>query len=184
MTTFFGEANRAPPRVTFTNLRTGETFEMPFVPETLEHEVIVNWARLQVIGQSHETLQYINTGNHRFESLEFAFQATTEDEARSIEDAKKFLLSLCYAPSGANGVREGAPPRVLFVWPQLVSMTCVVSGVRIRDEAFFSTGLAKSVRISVPLEEIRDVRLSSDEVRVYGVQRRSGIDPEAGDVVL
>lgn len=168
---FSSIAAERPPRVSFTNIRTGETVEMPMFPETLDEQVQVNWTKQVILGMSHETLQYSHTSNHTFDGLEFVFRAESPADLDAITDGRKFLLSLTVPPADAQGVREGAPPRVLFFWPQLVSMTCVVANVRITHEQFNKQGASVRFRAKLTLEEIRDVRLTMDDVREQGTQR-------------
>jgi len=161
------------PRVTFTNLRTVETVEMPFVPEKFDEMVEVVYARLRVLGLSHEVLHYVGTDNHKFDGFDLFFRGESPDQVAAIHDGRAFLLSLCYAPSGVTGVRDGAPPRVLFVWPQMVSMTCVITRVRISHERFNRIGMTTEFRATIDLEEIRDVRLTSEDVRAFATARTS-----------
>lgn len=175
-----GTAGARPPRVSLTNLRTNETAEMPFTPNEFVESVAVNWARQAILGMSHEQLQYTNTGNYTLNDLDFAFRATTPAEAKAIHDGRRFLLSLCYAPEGAEGLRDGAPPRILFFWPQVVSMTCILSrDLRITHSAFNSEGLTTRFNARFSLEEARNVRLTMDEVRQYGTQRSSAAAEES-----
>lgn len=168
---FSSIAAERPPRVSFTNLRSGETVEMPLVPETLDEEVTVNWTKQVIVGMSHEQLQYSHTSNHSFPGLEFIFRAESPEDLDAITDGRKFLLSLTQAPADAQGVRDGAPPRILFFWPQLVSMTCVLGGIRITHELFNKEGASVRFKVRLNLEEIRDVRLTMDDLRDQGTQR-------------
>lgn len=164
-------AAQRPPRISFSNLRTGETVEMPYFPTTLGEKVAVNWARQIVLGMSHEVLQYSHTGNHTFDALTLPFIAHTPQELSDLSDGRRFLLSLTVPPADAQGVRMGAPDRVLFFWPQLVSMTCVISSVAIKHEQFNSEGSSVRFNATLGLEEIRDVRLTADDVRQHGTRR-------------
>lgn len=168
---FVGDLTARPPRLSFTNLRSGETVEMPFMPETLEEEIAVNYAMQSIVGMSHQAHQYAYTGNYGIKGLELFFRATTEAEAELIHDGRKFLFALTLSPRGVETVRDGAPPRILFFWPQLISMTCVLRNLRIRHEKFNRMGLSTVFRATVDLEEIRDVRLTSEDVRQLGTQR-------------
>lgn len=174
---FYGDASMRPPRVSFTNLRTGETYEMPFTPETFTERVAVNYNRQAIVGMSHETLQYSHTSNHTFPGLDFFFRATTPEEVDLIHEGRLFLFSLGYASAGADSIREGAPPRILFFWPQVVSMTCVLTNIEISHEKFNVEGRTTVFRARMDVEEARDVRLSFEEARARGTQR-SPVAPE------
>lgn len=177
---FAGDGRARPPRVSLTNLRTGETVEMPFTPETFAEQVAVNYARQAVVGMSHETLQYGNTGNYTLEGLDFFFRGNTPEEVDAIHDGRLFLLSLAYPPEGAESVRDGAPPRVLFFWPQVVSLTCVLTQIRVSHVKFNSQGRTTIFRVRMNLEEIRDVRLTMEAVRTSGT-RRAASAPADGE---
>lgn len=176
-----GDARARPPRVSLTNLRSGETVEMPFTPEELVETITVNWAKKAVLGMSHEILQYGHTSNYSLDGLDFFHRATTEDEAKAIHEGRKFLLSLAYAPEGANGLRDGSPPRILFFWPKLVSLTCVLSNIRITHTKFNVEGLTTVFRARFTIEEARNVRLTMEEVRAVGTQRSADGSSEATD---
>jgi len=166
-----GDAAARPPRVSFTALRTGETIEFPFTPETLEESVAVNYAQQTVVGLSHQIDQYGSTGNHTFSGLDLWFRGTTENEVERIHDARRFLLAHTLPSGGAQSVRDGGPSRILFFWPQLVSMTCKLTNLRIRHQQFNVQGRTTIFRASVDISEIRDYRLTSEEVRIFGTQR-------------
>lgn len=192
---FAGSVRARPPRVFFTNIRTGETNEMPFTPTTLTETIVVNYARQAVTGMSHETMQYGNTQNYKIEGLEFFvsgmpqgpsprnparaiadrrnFQPSETDtiEADRAMDLRNFLMSLCYSSETAETVRDGAPPRILFVWPQFMALTCVFSELRITHEKFNQLGRPINYRAIINIEEIRDFRLTSEQVRTRGTQR-------------
>lgn len=176
--TFQGLADLRPPRVSFTNLRTGETVEAPLFPESLEEEVVVNWARQGIVGMSHSLLQYGYTDSYKLPGLELPFRGTSREEVDRIHDVRLFLLSACYPPEGASTVREGAPPRLLFFWPQLVSLTCVITNLKIRHQRMNSQGRPTFFVATLDLEEIRDFRLTMDNVRVVG-SRRAVVPPES-----
>jgi hypothetical protein len=144
---------------------------MPFTPETLEEGVVVNYSRVTILGLSHELLQYSHTSSHRFEGLEFFFRGTTEEEVEQIHEGRRFLLHLCYAPLSPEGIRDGGPPRVLFYWPEVVSLTCVLEDLRISHLKFNLQGRTTVFRARVSLTEVRDVRIDPDDVRVIGTQR-------------
>lgn len=173
---FAGNAGARPPRLSITNLRSGETYYFPFTPETFKETVKANWAKQTILGMSHNNLQYSNTDNHQIDSLNFFFRGDSPEEIELIHEGRKFLLSLLYPSVGANSVREGGPPQVLFVWPQMISMNCVIEGITISHEKFNREGLTTTFRAEFGLTEIRDTRLTSEDVRAQGTLR-SGVSP-------
>lgn len=169
--TFIGDANARPPRCSFTDLRTGTIYEMPFTPEKLAEEVVANYVDHTVVGLSHEVEQYVNTSNHSFPGLAFDFFGRTPGDVEEIHRGRRFLLSLLYAHAGSSGVRDGAPSRVLFFWPQLVSMTCRIRKIRNQHTQFNREGLSYRWRCTLEFREVRDVRLTSEDVIELGTQR-------------
>jgi len=166
-------AGRRPARMAIVNVATGESVEAQFNPTELEEALEVTWARQTVPGLSHQPLQYVHTGNARF-TLELHFEV--QDPTTSLEQlhrARRFLQSLCYPRRGAEDVASGGPPRALFVWPGVISLTCVVTGLSFRYSRFNLDGVPVQFTAKVALEEIRDVRLTADEVLADGT-RRSG----------
>lgn len=166
-----------PARMSIANIATGESIDAQFNPTTLEEALDVNWTRQTVPGLSHQPLQFVNTGNTKF-SIELNFNAhdpTTDLD--QIHRARRFLLSLCYPRRGADTVVSGGPPRALFVWPRIASLTCVITGVALRYNRFNQDGSPSQFAAKVTLEEIRDVRLTSEDVLADGTQR-SGAAPE------
>jgi hypothetical protein len=158
------------------NVATGDSVEAQFNPTEFEEALEVNWARQTVPGLSHQPLQFVNTGNAKF-TLELNFEAldpTTDLE--QIHFARRFLQSLCYPRRGAEDVAGGGPPRALFVWPNVVSLTCVVTGLSFKYSRFNLDGTPVQFTTKVTLEEVRDVRLLSEDVLADGT-RRSGAAP-------
>lgn len=169
-----GDLTSRPPRLTFTNMGSGETVEMPFIPDRLTERVLVGYARKKIVGMSHTVLQYGNTENYSIPNLDLFFRGVTQEEANALNEGRKFLLSLAYAREGARAVRDGGPPRILFIWPQLISMTFKMSSIEIEHRKFNKNGASVEFNARVGLEEVRDVRLTSEDVRTLGTVRDSG----------
>jgi hypothetical protein len=118
----------------------------------------------------------VNTGNAKF-ALELHFEA--QDPATNLDQihfARRFLQSLCYPRRGAEDVAGGGPPRALFVWPGVISLTCVLTALAFKYLRFNVAGAPVEFSAKVTLEEIRDVRLLSEDVLADGT-RRSGAAP-------
>jgi len=170
-------AGQTPARMSVANVSTGESVEAQFNPSEFEEALEVNWARQTVPGLSHQPLQFVNTGNAKF-SFELNFEAqdpTTDLE--QIHHARRFLLSLCYPRRGAADVASGGPPRALLVWPNVVSLTCVITALSFKYSRFNLLGTPVQFTAKLALEEIRDIRLVSEDVLSNGSQR-SGVRPE------
>ena len=177
-----------PRRVSLTNLETGEGWFAMFNPTQFTETVSVNWNRQSVLGLSHQPLQYGFTGNHIF-SLDLFNRAGgptsnllnpfTEDAVRDktptrnlqdIAAVKKFLLALAY-PIQATNVGGGGPPRVLVVWPNHLSLVCIVTGIQFASTRFNKQGHAVEYVATVGFEEIRDKRINSSQIRNLGTFR-------------
>jgi len=163
-------AGRRPALMSVANVATGESIEAQFNPSEFEESLEVNWARLAVPGLSHQPLQFVNTGNVKF-TVELAFAATDINDLAELLRARRFLQSLCYPRRGASDVAGGGPPRALFIWPTLVSLTCVVTSLSFKYSRFNLASSPVQFTAKLALEEIRDVRITSDEVLVTGTQR-------------
>ena len=171
---FAGDAAARPPRITLHNIGSGETVEMPFFPSTLTERIVVSYSRQKVVGMSHTILQYANTENYTLPGLSFFFRATTPEELAANLSARNFLMSLCVAREGARAVRDGGPPRILFIWPQMISLTTKITNLQLQHTKFNVRGASTIYSAKFDLEEIRDARLTSEQVRTFGTIRDSG----------
>jgi hypothetical protein len=151
------------PKMTVTNLNTGLTMRAQYNPEQLEETVSANWARQGVPGLSHNVLQFSNTANETF-AFELFFRANTEAEMQEIHRWRRFLKSLVVPRGGANTIAGGAPPRVLLVWPRMLSLTCILPTAKFTHEHFNKMMQSRIFRVAVQFEEIRDVRMTSEDV--------------------
>ncbi len=164
-------ASQTPARMSIANVSTGDSIEAQFNPTEFEEALEVNWARQTIPGLSHQPLQFVNTGNTKF-TLELNFEA--QDPTTDLDQihlARRFLQSLCYPRRGAQDVIGGGPPRALFVWPKVISLTCVLTGLSFKYCRFNLEGTPVQFTSKVTLEEVRDVRLLSEDVLADGTQR-------------
>ncbi len=165
-------ASERPARMSIANVATGESVEAQFNPSEFEEALEVNWTRQTVPGLSHQPLQFVNTGNVKF-TLELNFEVQDPStDLDTIHQSRRFLQSLCYPRRGAEDVVGGGPPRALFVWPNVISLTCVVTALSFKYGRFNLEGTPVQFTAKVTLEEIRDVRLLSEDVLADGSQRR------------
>jgi len=168
------EVYATPPKLTIVNLVSNDELEVQFNPTQLMEQIEVNWSRQTVPGQSHEPLQFVNTANFKID-LELFFRALTEDELTKIHFARRQILSWAYPRDIGGDIVGGGAPRLLLLWPQMLSITCVMTSVQITHSRFNSKGKSVSFTARVALEEIRDVRLHFDEVAEDNVLR-FGVD--------
>ena len=156
--------------VSLGNLATGETLGTQFLPDTLEESVRAVYAMIDVPGLSHQPQQFQHTENVGYD-LDLYFRIMYATDQQRLDDARKFLHAACYPREGADSVATGAPARILFVWPGLVSMTCTIHEVKIKYLQFSPQGLPTVFTARVTVQEVRDVRLFAEDVRLFGTQR-------------
>ena len=157
------------------NLKTGERLAFLLNPTEFSEGVQVNYNRLQVPGLSHQVLQYVSTGNVSL-PMEFyldKFFAATIETDPDLLNFKRFLQALTVPVGGEEDVVGGGPPRVLFVWPGLISLTCVITTLEFKYEQFNRDAEVLVYRARTTFEEIRDARVTSDEIRESGSLRAS-----------
>jgi hypothetical protein len=182
MTNLAGPATVKPKRISISSLKTGETYKFPYIPEKFKESVKALYNRQNILGMSHQNMQYSHTENHSFDGLTFVFRANNIQEINYIHEGRKFLLSLMYPYSGGMSVREGAPSRVLLLWPNVISMTCVIEQVEITHKEFNSSGKTTLFEANLKLTEIRDTRLLAEDVRFEGTQRAGNIAQQFEDL--
>lgn len=156
-------------KLTLTNVDTAQTVEMQFNPEEFRSQLTVNYSRKKVQGWSHEPLHYGGTGNRTF-TLGLFFIGHGVSEVGSIEQARLFLESLCYASrEGARSRRS--PPTVLVIWPRFLAMnTKIVSHSDIVTR-FNRIGQPTGFTVELGFEEALDTKLFSEDVALQGYQR-------------
>ena len=101
--------------------------------------------------------------------------------------ARRFLLAAHYPRRSVNAIGNAGPPRYLFVWPGLTSLTCVSLHTKFGYTKMSQlTGTPVVFSAEVSLEEIRDVIVYSEDIEIIGTQRatlglaRSGVISTAG----
>lgn len=167
-----------PQRMSLTDLRTARTFEALSNPSDLEENLKANYDEIDVQGLSHKPQQYSNTDNHTFDlTLEFDAYQDGRNRLVDILFFRRFLLSLFYAPRGAQTIIGGSPVRFLFLWPNFISLTCRIHSARLRHTRFDLSGQPTRYTAEIQIKEVRDVRLTSEDVLFDGTFR-SGLEGE------
>lgn len=174
-----------PERMTLTDLDTDETVEVMFNPSEIKRKVSVNYARKEVLGNSHNEHEYLYTGNQGL-SFDLFYLAETPVELAKAEDAMRFLESLCYATENPESIAAAAPPRVLIVWPRTLTLTCRVVDVEFSHQRFNRYGNTVQWTAKITLDESRLRRLTKQDVRQQGALRTPqgvvDIDSEDPDI--
>lgn len=165
-------------RLKIFNLNTNENITVQFNPTEFTENLEVNYGRPTVLGQSHQTLQYLNTSNFAV-PMELFFLSRDQDTHAKGMDSKAFLYSLCYAPNQADSIVSGAPPRAFIVWPpNVLTLTCKITRLTIRNQRFNRDGEVVQYTANCVFEEMRDVRWTSQDARRRGANRS---DDNPGD---
>ncbi len=152
-----------PERLTIVDLSDPEREELQaqFNPTEFDEVLKVDWAKLASPGLSYRRLHYVGTDNPEL-SVDLVFDAGAEaarngdyDTAISrLKNARTFLQSLCVPRQGATSVRDGQAPRVLFKWPNFMTLTCVIGELSFRYERFHNDGRPTRFTVKVKLERI------------------------------
>lgn len=156
------------PRCVLVNVTSGEAMECLFNPAQLVERVDVRWAHLAVPGLSHEVLQFQNTGNRQLPEVDFyldAFFAAEQPGHVDILNFRAFLRALTVPPRGTEGVPATSPPRVLFIWPDVLTMECVVASVAFQYRQLAVNGGVLVYAATVTFEEVLDARVTSEALR-------------------
>lgn len=172
-----------PQRMTLMNLVTTKAVEPMFNPAEFEETIGVNYAQLQIQGLSHPVQHYTNTDAVKYSfELFYTCLGGTPAELTRIQQDRLFFKALTH-PWRSPTIAKGGPPRVLFIWPNLCSLTCVVKSVGFRYTQFNASGapIAYSVRMSI--EEIRDVFVGMDDILSSGDFRSPGGHVSADDTI-
>lgn len=154
----------------FTNLETGMSLQSMFLPSELEEALEVFYERASIPGHSHQPLQYKGTGNQAY-PITLYWRVRGEDDVAVLDEARKFLMSLCYPTDAADSVVTGAPARVLFVWPGMVAMKCRITALSFSHFQFAQVGPSTAYTVRVTIEEIPERRMLAEDIRLFGPQR-------------
>lgn len=160
-----------PDRVTLTNVETGDFISAQFNPEEIKEKLVVNYKNLEILGLSHQPKQYQNTSNLGL-SFELGFDTMSLDGGGdTARRSRLWLHSVCYPMRGAQDTIGGAPPRVLFSWPNLFSLTTVVIGLDFTHKRFATSMKNIIFSCTVQIDEARTTRLTCEDVLSMGTLR-------------
>jgi hypothetical protein len=157
-----------PPRCALVNVSTGESIDCLFNPSQLSEKVSVNWNRLNVPGLSHQVLQYQSTGNRQLSGVEFYLDrlfAAAAPNAPDVMDFRRFLRALTVSPENAQDVAGGAPPRVLIIWPKVLTVETVLTDVEFQFRQFAVDNTVLVYTATCGFEAILDARVTSQQLR-------------------
>lgn len=162
---------RAPSMI-LVNMVTGEARDAQFNPAEFNETIGVNYAKLQVPGLSHTRRHFINTDDVKFDFELFyhCLDGSGPKGLEGIQEDRKFLYSLTH-PWRADGINRGGPPRVLFIWPKLISLSCQITNLAFNYTMFNNQGAPVAWKAKITMEEVRDAFVSSEDIRTLGTFR-------------
>lgn len=133
-------------RITFQDLRTFETMEMMLNPERLTYNLETAHRKHQVLGLSHEPVEYQRTKSRKIGPLNL-FVSVLVLMSRGlkqtlaidkVQDILAFMESLYFA-SELKGEALTRDPIARFTWPGMIDVDVVFDNLRV-DVTQFSTG--------------------------------------------
>jgi hypothetical protein len=165
-------------RASIVNLVTTEVFQPLFNPQQLTAQITANYNRAASIGGTGARMHFGSTSNFTFTlDIYMDHQALLMEDPNEglvtakMTDVQKFLLSLVFPVGKQNDPIRRSPPKVLFIWPNIIEMP-----VRVTSEAFtfqrFKPNLGPWVyRVPVAMEsDLRGERITSEVARIRGFQ--------------
>ncbi len=161
-------AGTRPTRCSLVNVETAESIDCLFNPTQFSEKVQINWNRVTVPGLSHQLLQFQSTGNRQLAGVEFyldRFFSSEQVAAPDILEFRGFLRALTVPPKGTEGVPATAPPRTLFIWPNVLTIETVLTDLEFQYKQFAADGRVQVYTAVVTFEEILDARVTSENRR-------------------
>lgn len=162
------------PRMTVTDIDRNEEFEAQYNPRELEIVTHAVWAKVTIPGLSHQPQHFVTTENLK---VKFALTWRLTDDGPDgnlpiVGDATRFFMSLTVPIS----IENPRPPRVLFVWPTFISIVTTVQTVSVKPTRFsVVTATPIELVMDVEIEEVREARILSSQVRQSGMLRASTV---------
>jgi hypothetical protein len=166
--------------------RPDEIVEAQFNPEKLKETIGVDWQRFLIPGLTYQPQQYANTNNTQYR-FELVFDASARNAVLDIGDGRPAISYDATINRILNARKQlhawavlrrnnqlggiGDTQRLLFVWPNFISLTCNIVSVEFNHEQFNVNGQPVYFRCAVLLEETRDVALYAEDVLAQGTQR-------------
>lgn len=152
------------------NLETGETRDFQYNPTEIKIALAAVWKESSSPAASFERLAFANRKNDTY-----SFKLVLDGKARGapdINDYLAYLASLMAPPDADLDVRTAAPPRILFRFPNFISVVTVLPKLNVTAKRFDPDTLAPDyVELEVELLEHRTKRLGAQTLRRLGFIR-------------
>lgn len=174
--------NQHPEKMYVQSMEPGlPTLTAQYNPEELKERITASYDRVRVPGLGHEPLQYMNTKNAEYKlSLFFSaigkldHHSVLVDMDKVLEDmeyARRYLTAHCYPRGKAGTVHQREPSRVLLVWPNALSLQCVITDLEFTFTEFGLSGKPIAFTVDVTFEEVRDRSITMQDVLQVGTFR-------------
>lgn len=170
--------------------RLEEVVEAQFNPEKLKETIGVDWQRFLIPGLTYQPQQYANTNNIQYR-FDLFFTAAATAAVRDVSGSGSGVAPTNAAASvlarnlaardqlqAWSVLRKndrlggiGDTQRLLFVWPNFIAMTCNIVSAEFEYDQFNVEGLPVSFKVSILLEEVRDVAIYAEDVLAQGTIR-------------
>jgi hypothetical protein len=157
-----------PPRMTITNVVTGEFCEPQYNPAEFQEKLGATYAKLAIPGLSQQVKHFTNTDDITYSmTFDFDCKGMGPGGLKALLDARTFFRALVH-PTRASAIDRGGPPRALFIWPNFMSLTCVLTSCTLNYTEFSIQATPSRMSAQVTLEEIRDKFVSMEDILVNG----------------
>jgi hypothetical protein len=150
--------SRRAPRCTLVNVESQERFECLLNPEGLSEKIGVNYRRHVVPGLGYQPLQYESTSNRQVPSVEFVLDQRFSPSENGAEQILRFRTFLLAFTIPVVPQIPSAPPRILVVWPHVLTLEGVLSDVEFRYQALTADGAVLAYVATCTFEEVLELR--------------------------
>jgi len=172
----FGATASVKPKLILADMANGDEFEVPYNPTNLVTTFTAKYTKFLPAGDTSDTMHYDGTHSPAIPLELMIFRKALDGVAGSgflqdIQEIQRFLMSLMYPVEMASTVASSAPPRVLVIWPNEISVVARVEKLTLTRRQFRNTDLRSILsEATMSITPIRGSRVSSEEMRETGLQ--------------
>ena len=160
------DPSKRPPRVQLIRVdKPKDRIVALFNPNELTETFGAEWTRIKVQGLSHQVKQFGNSKDRTFKvSFAFVVMSFGRPALLQLKDARQKLLSWSRPRNVQSTISAGGAPRVLFLWPNFLTVQVVVDSVTWKYTRFNSAMEPVEAAVELGLEEIRDGLITADDL--------------------
>jgi hypothetical protein len=140
---------------------TAEKLEFQYNPNEWEDNRSVNYSTITIPGISHPVYQF-TAGGERI--VKFVLITNAMYKKNAPFEISHWIRARTY-PVRSDFVLENAPPRVVFIWPNAISMLAIITVANRKIIDHFPDGRIKIMTIDVELKEVITKSWSFQRVR-------------------